>query len=118
MGQFIAASKTIVSIYPISPEPQERLLGPDKKAGRTLFTIEPAPKGEFRALVVPDMFYLERDWNVPDRQDGAWKPMMQSAEDTVSDLVQAWTNCLIGARESGGRPGIAVWDDDIPAQAT
>jgi hypothetical protein len=120
VGQFIAASKTIVSIYPIEPEALERMVGPTQRSGRTLFTIPASPKGEYRFLEVPDMFRLERDWNFSDREPDAWKPMLQPAEQTVEDLVGSWTNCLIGARESGGRPGIAVYDGDIdpkwPAQ--
>lgn len=103
---FIAHTKTIVSIY---PNPIEATLdfGPTPSGGKTVFRVDGAPKGEHRVLVVSDMFESILDYaQIQHVGQNLRTPRPESANNIARELVRQWTT---GAGSGPGQqPGIML----------
>lgn len=104
--QFIAHTKTIVSIYP-EPLKLQLDIGPTMAGGKTMYTVEGAPKGEFKTLPVADGFSAVIDYQ--NCQFVGKNPMTgvpENAEKIARELVRSWTT---GAGSGPGQqPGIMM----------
>lgn len=104
--QFVASRRTIVSIYP-EPITAELDLGSTPAGGKTIFRIDGAPKGEYRSLVVTDMWESVLDYaQIQFVGQNLRTPRPESAEKIARELVRQWTT---GAGSGPGhQPGIMM----------
>ncbi len=112
--KFIVHTKTIVSIY---PEPLTATLdiGPTMAAGKTIYRVDGAPKGEHRSLPVDSGFSAIIDYNAC--QFVGRNPMTavpESAEKIARELIRQWTT---GAGSGNGQqPGVMMIQSQEPTK--
>lgn len=110
MGQFVASSLTICSIYPIKLGPERRPYGTDRESGSTIFEIPAVDRDAdppYALLRVTDSWQRTRDWMQHPGTPGEYKHDLIFAEQIASDLIQNWTTGLLAATE-GGHPGVGI----------
>lgn len=114
--RFQARTITIASVYPMRCE-ATRDYGNTQAGGRTIFVLEPAPKGGFATLTVSDMWQRIQDidaMNASGRQ--VQKAFWVDVESLARDLHAHWAMQRIGTA-SGFRPGIKIIAGSTPTQA-
>jgi hypothetical protein len=113
-GNFRVNTRKIISVWPEEMIWRKIRGAPVGKVGATTaFVLPAAPKDGYSEIEVEDLWEWINNW----RDDGHHElgPAPKSADIVARSLVDAWTSNTIGAG-TGGRPGIAVRNEDIPLE--